>query len=105
MTGTLKVSTQKLISTANQFQGHGNQIKHITQQMTATVNSLSGHIWNGDAANAYKKKFASLQDDINRMVKMINEHVTDLNAMAQQYNTVEQANINLGNSLSGDVIV
>ena len=105
MNGTLKVSTSKLTSTANQFQNYGNQVKNITTQMTNTVNQLTGSVWSGDAANAYRKKFNSLQDDINRMVKMINEHVTDLNAMAQQYETVEKANISLGNSLSGDVII
>ena len=105
MNGTLKVSTAKLTSTASQFQSYGNQVKNITNQMTSTVNALSGTVWTGDAANAYKKKFTSLQDDINRMCKMINEHVTDLQTMAKQYETVEQANMNLGNSLSGDVIV
>lgn len=105
MTGTLKVSTAKLTSTANSFNSTGNQIKNVTNQMTTLVNALSGTVWSGDAANAYKKKFGQLQDDINRMVKMVNEHVTDLNAMAKQYETAETANINLSNSLSGDVIV
>ena len=105
MTGTLKVSTAQLTSTANQFQSCGNQIKNLTNQMTNTVNTLTGAVWSGDAANAYKKKFSALQDDINRMIRMINEHVDDLKTMAQQYESAEKANISLGNSLSGDVIV
>ena len=105
MTGTLKVNTAKLTSTANNFKSIGNQIKSATTQMTNTVNSLSGSIWSGDAANAYKKKFNELQDDINKMIKMINEHVDDLNAMAREYEKAEAANINAANALSGDVIV
>lgn len=105
MTGTLKVSTSKLVSTANSFNSTGNQVKNLTNQMTSTVNALSGSVWSGDAANAYKRKFSQLQDDINRMISMINEHVNDLKAMAQQYEKAEAANIGRSNSLSGDVII
>ena len=105
MRGTVRVSTTKLIQTANQFQGHGNQIKSITQQMTNTVNSLSRCVWTGEAANAYRNKFAALQDDINRMVKMIDEHVSDLNEMAKQYESAEQTSISLSASLSDNVII
>jgi WXG100 family type VII secretion target len=105
MTGTIKVNTTKLISTANSFNSTGKQIKNITTQMTSTVNSLSGSVWSGDAANAYKKKFQQLQDDINRMINMINEHVTDLNKMADEYKNTDDKSINIANALSGDVIV
>lgn len=105
MTGTLKVSTSKLISTANSFNSTGSQIKSITNQMTSLVNALSGNVWTGDAANAYKRKFSALQDDINRMISMINEHVTELNEMARDYEKTEADNANTANSLSGDVII
>lgn len=104
MAGIIKVSTAKLTSTANSFQSTGNQIKSITNQMTTLVNSLNGSVWSDDAANAYKK-FGQLQDDINRMIKMVNEHVTDLNEMAREYESTQTANTNLANSLSGDVII
>ena len=85
MPDIIKVSTSKLTSTANSFQATGNQIKSITTQMTTLVNSLNGSVWSDEAASAYKKKFGQLQDDINRMIKMVNEHVTDLNEMAREY--------------------
>lgn len=104
MTGNLKVTTAKLRSTANGFNATSNQIKSITNQMTSLVNALSGQVWSGDAATAYKNKFSQLQDDINRMISMINEHVTDLNNMAQEYDKAETANTSAGNALAGDVI-
>lgn len=104
MTGTFKVDTSKLVSTANSLDTTGNQIKNITTQMTTLVNDLSGAIWTSDAATAYKKKFGELQDDINRMVKMVSEHVTDLNDMAKEYERAEEANVSLANALAGDVI-
>lgn len=105
MNGIIKVETSKLTRTANQFNATGNNIKSITSNMTSIVNSLSGVIWQGNASMAYKKKFNDLQDDINRIVKMINEHVEDLNQMAREYDAAEARNISVANSLSGDVIV
>lgn len=105
MTGTLNVDPAKLNSTAASFQSTGNQIKNLTAQMTALVTGLSGQVWSGDAATAYKNKFDGLQDDINRMVSMVNEHVTDLQAMAREYEQAESANLTAANALSSDVIV
>ncbi len=104
MVGTLKVEPARLKSTANSFQSTGQHIQRMTQSMTGIVNQLSGCVWSGEAADAYKRKFGQLQDDINRMVKMINEHVTDLNQMAAEYERTENANKDLVNSLKDDVI-
>ena len=84
MNGTLKVTTSKLTSTASSFQSTGNQVKNLTTQMTTIVKSLSGQIWSGEAASAYIKKFDGMQDDISKIIKMINEHVTDLQEMARE---------------------
>jgi WXG100 family type VII secretion target len=105
MTGTLKVTPQELKNTASSFKSTGDQVKKLTQQMTDLVNSLTGSVWSGDAASAYTKKFKGLQNDITRMQKMINEHVTDLNAMAAEYDKTEKANQALANALAADVIV
>lgn len=105
MNGTLKVSTAKLTSTASSFNSTGNQVKNLTTQMTSIVKSLSGQVWSGEAANAYTRKFNGLQDDINKMIKMINEHVTDLQEMAREYEAAENTNISATSSLSSDVIV
>ena len=105
MEGTLKVSTAKLTSTASSFQSTGNTVKNLTNQMTSTVKSLSGQVWSGDAASKYVGKFNGLQDDINRIIKMINEHVTDLQSMAKAYESAESKNITAAGGLSSDVIV
>ena len=104
MNGTLKVTTSKLTSTASSFQSTGNQVKNLTTQMTTIVKSLSGQIWSGEAASAYIKKFDGMQDDISK-IKMINEHVTDLQEMAREYEAAENTNVSAANALSSDVIV
>ncbi len=105
MEGIINVSTSELTKTASAFNGTGAEIKNLTNQMTQTVTSLSGAIWSGDAATVYVNKFNGLQDDINRIIKMVEEHVNDLQQMASGYESAESQNIDAANSLSSDVIV
>ena len=58
-----------------------------------------------DAGTAYVSKFSGLSDDIQRITNMINEHVEDLNEMAQTYITTEAQIEEMTQSLSADVIV
>ena len=105
MANIIKVSTSKLTSTASAFQGSSSKVKNLTSQMTQIVTSLSGNVWSGDASSAYVNKFKGLQDDINKMVKMIDEHVSDLNQMAREYEAAENTNQQQASSLSSDVTV
>lgn len=103
MEGTLRVTPEKLISTANEFNGTGGQVRTLTQSMIDTVNSMNT-IWQGEAATAFSQKFNSLQDDMEKINRMISEHVTDLNEMARQYQGAESINVEDSNALAGDII-
>lgn len=104
MEGILNVTPEKLESTASEFSNKGNEIANLTSQMTQLVTGLSS-VWEGDAAAAYTAKFRELEDDIQRMVKMVNEHSSDLTEMARVYRDAEKANESEIQGLSGDVIV
>lgn len=104
MNGTLRVTPQKLISTAGEFETCAGEVSTLTGQMTEMVTSLTS-IWQGEAAEAYKNKFNGLNDDIQKMIEFIKEHSTDLKAMAQVYTDTEQSNENLIANLSSDVIL
>ena len=104
MQGTLKVDTAKLQSAASAFSTTAGTIRNLTNSMTETVNSLTGEVWSGDAREKYTSKFNGLQDDINRMISMINEHVKDLQEMAREYESAESANVSTAESLLSDVI-
>lgn len=104
MTGTLKVDTAKLASAASSFNSTGNTIRNLTNSMTETVKALTGQVWSGDAATKYTSQFNGLQDDINRLLNKINEHVTDLQEMAKAYETAESKNTAAASSLLSDVI-
>lgn len=103
--GILRVTPEKLQATASGFESTGSTVQSLTQQMTSIVTSLSGQVWSGEAATAYVNKFTGLQDDMDRIYKMIQEHSEDLIAMAQQYISAEAANVDAANSLSSDVII
>lgn len=104
MDGILKVTPEQLISTASDFQSKGSTVSNLTTEMMDLVTGLNG-VWEGDAATAYITKFQGLQDDIQKMINMVNEHVNDLNEMARAYQDTERANADAANSLSSDVIV
>lgn len=104
MNGTIKVTPEKLTAAAQDFQSQGNNISSLTGEMMNLVTSLN-HVWEGEAGQAYITKFKGLEDDIQLMIKMINEHVTDLNEMAREYQTTESSVMDEINTLSSDVIV
>lgn len=103
MDGNLKVTPDTLINTANEFNGTGTQINNLTQQMLSIVNSLKS-TWQGEAATAYSSKFNALEDDMQKMHRMIQEHVTDLNEMATNYKAAEAQNMDAATALPADVI-
>lgn len=104
MEGNIIVTTEQLTSTAEEFSAQGTVISNLTTEMVQKVTALSS-AWEGEAATAYINKFNSLEDDIQKMIRMINEHVQDLNEMANAYRQVEDANLEDINGLSSDVII
>ena len=103
MTGTINVSTEKLLSTSSEFSSQGNTISSITSEMLNLVASLSS-AWEGEAATAYLTKFKSLEADIQVLNRMIQQHVNDIQQMANVYSEAEQANADTAASLSSGVI-
>jgi WXG100 family type VII secretion target len=104
MEGSLFVSPEKLISTSGEFSSIMSQVTSLTSNMIDLIHSLS-NLWQGDASSSYKNRFDQLDDDIKRMAAMINEHVNDLQEMAQAYQNAEIKNQDLSNSLAGDIIL
>lgn len=104
MANIIKVSPERLRSAASTFSQTANSIKNVTSQMTQIVTSFSGRVWSGEASNAYKSKYNGLQDDINRLVKMVNDHSQHLTQIAAEYTRAETENTSQANSLSSDVI-
>lgn len=104
MTGNLLVTPEKLIASAGEFSTMASNVKSLTDNMMSTINALNS-TWAGEAHTAYASKFTSLEDDMNKIFRMITEHSNDLQEMAQNYITAESTNVDSGSSLPADVIV
>ena len=103
MTGHLLVTPEQLRSASGEFSSTNGQIRTITGEMISLVNSLNS-VWSGEAADAFKTKFNQLNDDIERIYRMIDEHVKDLQEMAAEYDKAERESIDNANTLRGDVL-
>lgn len=100
----LNVNAQDLINTADMFEQSGTTVSQLTTEMLSLVTGLSS-VWEGDVAQMYISKFTALDDDIERMVGMITEHVADLYSMAFNYLDAESEGMSAVEILSTDVIV
>ncbi|MBS6395740.1 MAG: WXG100 family type VII secretion target [Clostridiales bacterium] len=104
MEGTLRVTPEQLEAASSEFAAKGTVVGNLTSQMVQLVDGL-GSIWEGEAAAAYQTRFRQLDEDIQKMVQMIQEHSNDLNEMAKIYRDAETANSEMAADLAGDVIV
>lgn len=99
----IKVTPEELQRTAGEFQSLNGQVKATTDEMITEITNLKS-VWEGQAAEALYSKISGLQQDMEKIYKMINEHVTDLNDMAQRYITAETQNEQTSSELLSNII-
>ena len=104
MEGILRVTPEKLIQTSGEFATTGNQMKNLTSEMISQIQGMKG-IWQGEAADTYGSKFNSLQTDMDKLYRMVQEHVKDLQEMAALYQKAEAGNAQQSGSLNSNVVV
>lgn len=104
MEGILKVTPEKLIQTSGEFANTGGQMKNLTGEMMSLVQGMKG-IWQGEAAAAYGSKFNSLQTDMDKLYRMVQEHVNDLQEMAAHYQKAELGNTDQSSGLNANIVV
>ena len=103
MEGILKVTPAALKEKSNEFNQHRSEVYNLIQQMNSKVHGMNS-VWQGDAATAYQTSYRGLEDDIDRLNRMIQEHVNDLNTMADIYSRAETAVENASAALPKDAI-
>lgn len=104
MEGILKVTPEKLLQTSGEFAATGNQMKNLTSEMITQIQGMKG-VWQGEAAQAYGSRFNSLQADMDRLYRMVQEHVKDLQEMAGQYQRAEAGNTRQGSGMHTNVVI
>lgn len=103
MEGILKVTPAVLRSKSSEFDQNRSQVRSLIEQLSSQVTSLNSS-WQGEAAMAYQNAYAGLRDDIERVDRMIGEHVRDLNEMADLYQAADDKVRNESEVLPKDAI-
>lgn len=101
--GILKVTPEKLMQASSEFEASAGVVNNITQEMLSIINNLKG-VWQGEAASGYTNRFNGLSDDIDKINRMIAEHVADLNEMANEYQMAENESLEQANALNMEVV-
>lgn len=92
MADVIKVSPEKLKSTATSLGSIGKSIKKTTGEMLTLVTGISQNVWSGEASGSFIKKFQGMQTDITKMCKRLEEQSSHLSTIASEYKTTEAAN-------------
>ena len=103
MEAMLKVTPEKLIETAGEFANTESNIRSLTTEMISIVDGFKP-VWQGEAATGFANKFASLEDDMNRLYAMIRKHSEDLTEMANEYSRAETESENLASALATEAV-
>ena len=86
--GILIVTPEALQQKSQAFRSLAIQVKALHDDMIQKVVTTSA-AWEGGAAESFRAKFAALQTSMDTINRMILEHSTDLEQMAQAYMTAE----------------
>lgn len=84
----LKVTPEKLIEAAGEFDSAGQNVKNITDEMISIVDSFKS-VWQGEAATGFYNKFGEMGLQMSRMYSVIKEHSERLISMANEYQSAE----------------
>ena len=103
MEAKLLVTPEQLQSAAAAFQAQAAKIKTQHDAMLSKVKSLSS-VYTGAAASAYISKFAALEASMNTINRMIMEHVSDLQKMAESYTTAETQAVAIADELPNSTL-
>ncbi len=103
MNAVLKVTPEKLIETATQFQAIETSIRALTGEMIGIVDSFKP-IWQGEAAAGFSGRFSALTDDMNKLYALISKHADELNVIAQEYRQAEAESMEMAATLTTEAI-
>ncbi|MDO4799298.1 MAG: WXG100 family type VII secretion target [Bacillota bacterium] len=86
---TLKVQPEQLIAKSNELASEKTAIISIMDQAKTEITSLTG-VWKSEASEEYQGRFKQVYDDIDNMLAIVSEHISDLNEAANIYIDAEK---------------
>ena len=98
---TLKVQPDVLIAKAGELSNEKTAIIGLMDQVKSDVTSLTG-VWKSEASDEYQGRFKQVYDDIDNMLAILSEYISDLNEAANIYDIAEKAAKNKAEGLPTD---
>jgi WXG100 family type VII secretion target len=86
----LKVQPDVLIAKAGEITTEKTTIMGLMDQAKSDVTSLAND-WKSEASDEFQNRFKQIYDDIDNMLAIISEYISDLNESANIYITAEKA--------------
>ena len=86
----LKVQPEVLVSKAGELTNEKTTILGLMDQAKAEISSLTG-TWISEASNEFQNRFKQTYDDIENVLAIVSEYISDLNESANIYSTAETA--------------
>ena len=100
----LRVTPETLEKKADEFTGIVNEIKNHFDQIESISSRTKGY-WIGEAGDKDREGYSSYKDDINYIIRRLQEHPTDLMSMAGIYRATESKVSAVNAALKTDLIV
>ncbi|MCR4891184.1 MAG: WXG100 family type VII secretion target [Lachnospiraceae bacterium] len=100
---TLVAPVETIKSSSTRFGNLATQVNNLMKKMMTLIQN-SKSVWQGEANDAYLKKFNDLQADMTKIFKKIDEYRTDLTTIAKNYESAETTNKSAANALKSNII-
>ena len=92
-----------MLEKASEVEAYVKRMQSRFDELDRIINRTSGY-WNGDAGDKYRSVFGDDKDERTRIINRLQEHVTDLRAMAGVYAQTEKEVASIAQSLPAEVI-
>lgn len=103
MDGRIAVKTEVLISQADEVSNLVSETRNAFSELKSLVNSTNGY-WVGEGGDTHRNKYSQKESEIDIAIRRLNEHVTDLKAMAGVYDSAEKETTSVAQELISEVI-
>lgn len=100
---TIKVNTSVMVNKAGELKSQIKKIKGSWETLKKAVNNSKTY-WEGEASNRHIEMLNKEQENVENVIKRLEEHPDDLLKMADLYVKSEEKNENLANELPTDII-
>lgn len=100
---TLSVAPQEMYATATTIEGRIRQSRSRFDAMIDKIHATADY-WQGDAADAERKRFDNQKEDFRKLIVNLNNYVSELRAITAIYETGESQTTEASNSLQAGIL-